>query len=580
MVGHRTFALRTLLLTALLPVGEPVRALAAAPPSGIRLEQVLSGRGLGRVVGLEFPKDGDGRMFLVEQTGKIRLVENGELAPQPFLDVSDKITCCGEEDGLIGLEFHPDFEHNGTFYVVYTDPESRTIVSRLFVSSERNLADRSSEREIISWSRPRVFHNGGAIEFGPDGHLYLGVGDGGNPLEAQDLRSLLGKILRLDVDGAFPYSLPDDNPFIGDPFALAEIWAWGLRNPWRFSIDRKTGNLYVGDVGSSFFEEIDFQPGGGGGGENFGWPLKEATTCIDEVEDCENEDLVDPIIAYAHKEGTCNAVTGGYRYRGRSAPTLRGSYIFGDFCRGEIWAARNNDAGNWAVNRLLDSELLISTFAEDPEGNLYLADYRGAIYRIAGQSLFASDFERGGTSTWSKRRGDSKVVRKGLRGSKRALAIELGGRRGFVRSEHPSAETTFRAGFDLKVDQARLRGDAVEVFRLSGSARRGHLRLTLQRIEGKYFLNLLVRGEAGGLRHVGRVRVPGRRSARIEIDWLASTSAAADDGQVALRRDGELKLFVTGLDTHGKKVRSVTLGVPARTRGVGTLLFDNFRSTP
>ena len=208
----------------------------AQEASGVRIETLVDGEGLARALGLVDPGDGSGRLFVVQQNGRIRIVENDVLLPKLFLDIFDRISCCENERGLVGLAFHPKYRKNGFFYVVYVNQNSRTIVSRFSVSRDRNIADASSEEEIIRWRQPDLPHNGGAIQFGPDGLLYLGSGDGGSRDSAQDLGNLLGAILRIDVDKAFPYAIPKDNPFVGDPKARGEIWVYGLRNPWRFSI--------------------------------------------------------------------------------------------------------------------------------------------------------------------------------------------------------------------------------------------------------------------------------------------------------------------------------------------------------
>ncbi len=551
-------------------------------PSGLRLEQILEGDEIGRVTGLVDPKDGTNRLFIVQQSGEIRVLENGVLRPKLFLDVSNKVECCDNERGLVGLEFHPAYENNGFFYTVYVDLDDRTVVSRWRVSADPNVADTTSRQTIIRWNQPDLPHNGGALAFGLDGYLYVAAGDGGTRQTAQDLESLLGSILRLDVDSAFPYAIPEDNPFVGNPDALDEIWVYGLRNPWRFTIDRRTGDMFIGDVGAATFEEINFQPAGSGGGENYGWSVLEGSRCIagEGAPECEDESLTAPIILYGHKEGTCNSVTGGYRYRGPQVPTLPGFYIYGDFCRGDIWGARRNQAGNWVVNELLPSGLLITTFAEDSKGNLYLAHFRGDIYRLVGQQLFASDFESGNALDWTQRRGDISVVDGGLKRSEHALEISIGGGKSFVRSKHPSSETTFHLGFDLNANNVNLANGAVEIMRLAGGGKRGHLRLTLEEIAGDYFLGLQVRADSGGFSSLGRTVVPARRTIRIELDWLAASGPGADDGEVTLSKNGKVRIAAADLDTDRKKISAVTVGPSGSTGGSGSILIDNYVSTP
>ncbi|MFW6175981.1 MAG: PQQ-dependent sugar dehydrogenase, partial [Acidobacteriota bacterium] len=294
--------------------------------------------------GLDFPTtvvqpaDGTGRFFVLEQPGRVRVVQDGELLPEPFLDFSNQVSCC-DERGLIGLAFHPDFAANGELFVHYTDLAGDTQIVRYRVSGDPNRADPGSAEPLLSLGQPFANHNGGQLAFGPDGFLYIGLGDGGSgsdPMDnGQDVTTLLGKILRIDVDRTDPglaYGLPPDNPQISDePGARREIWAYGLRNPWRFSFDRATGDLFIGDVGENQREEIDLAPAGQGG-QNFGWRLKEGTLCHVPSTGCEREGLVDPILEYSHDQGC--SVTGGFRYRGSASPALTGVYLYGDFCSG------------------------------------------------------------------------------------------------------------------------------------------------------------------------------------------------------------------------------------------------------
>lgn len=578
----RVFAVREFVVLALLLSFASSAPAFASSASGIRLEQVHNGKGIGHVVGLVFPGDGTDRLFVVQQTGEIGILKDGVLHPQPFLDVSDRVVCCDNERGLLGLAFHPDFADNGYFFIVYVDERSKTVVSRFTVTSDPDVADGFSEEEIISWDQPDLFHNGGAIQFGPDGHLYLGSGDGGTRDAAGELDNVLGTILRIDVDSAFPYAIPADNPFVGDTESRGEIWVYGLRNPWRFTFDRETGDVYIGDVGSTRVEEIDFQAAGSPGGDNFGWPIMEGDRCNSgEAESgCDNDGLVAPIISYPHEDGTCNSVTGGYRYRGPSVPTLEGSYLFSDFCRGRIWGARRNRSGNWVVNELLKGSPWVTTFGEDDDGILYLARYGGDIYRIVGQSLFEADFETGHPRRWSRRRGAVAVIPRGLRRSDYALEIGLRGRRAFVRSKHPSAETTFRLGLDLRLDEVKLEGGSAEILRLADRRKVGHLKLTLERIDGDYRLNLLVRPNEGRFTWIGRTSIPRSRTVRIELDWMAATGPDVLDGQVSLSKNGRLRVFAANLDTHGKNVDSVTVGLRSAISGSGSILIDNYVSTP
>ena len=571
------------LLAVAILVAKVLTPLAASgqEPAGARLEPIVGGESLGRALGLADPGDGSGRLFVPLQSGEIRIIENGRVLPDTFLDISDRISCCENERGLVGLAFHPEYKKNGFFYVVYVSRNSRTIVSRFSVSANRNLADASSEAEIIRWRQPDLPHNGGAIQFGPDGLLYLGSGDGGVRANAQNIGNLLGGILRIDVDSAFPYAIPDDNPFVGETGARDEIWVYGLRNPWRFSIDPVTGDLFIGDVGGSLWEEISYLPGGSVGGANFGWPIKEGPLCLGRDAECADETLDAPIIAYPHDDNQpCDSVTGGYRYRGPSDPTLSGFYVFGDFCRGEIFGARENAAGNWVVNRLIDTSRLITSFGEDANRNLYVVTFRDGVFRLVGQHLFASDFEAGNALDWTQRRGPVAVVEPGLRRSGAALEIPAGTGKTFVRSKHPSGETTFRGGFDLDVNDVNLANGSAEIFRLAGRSSRGHVRLVLAQTENRYWLHLVARNNTGVFFSLGRTRVPRSRRVRIEVDWMAASGPGAADGQILISKNGKVRIAAIGLDNDRRKVSAATLGFPAGSPGSGSYIVDNYVSTP
>ncbi|MFQ5527607.1 MAG: PQQ-dependent sugar dehydrogenase, partial [Thermoanaerobaculia bacterium] len=266
---------------------------------GIELVEVAAG--FDRPLGLVPPGDGSGRLFVVEQGGRIKILDRGTELAEPFLDLSGSVSCC-DERGLLGLAFHPDYASDGLFFVNYTDLAGDTVVSRFSVSSaDANRADTGSETGILSFDQPFGNHNGGHLAFGPDGYLYVSSGDGGSGGDPQNngqsLDTLLGKILRVDVDGS-PVAIPPDNPFVNDPNARPEIWAYGLRNPWRFSFDRDTGDLFIGDVGQNAREEIDLQPGSSPGGENYGWRRMEGSRCFNPSSGCDNGELVLPIAEY------------------------------------------------------------------------------------------------------------------------------------------------------------------------------------------------------------------------------------------------------------------------------------------
>ncbi len=356
--------------------------LQAGAGEEVRLEQLVSG--LSQPVLVTHAGDGTGRLFVLEQQGRIRIVEDDVLRPQAFLDITAKVRSGGER-GLLGLAFHPAFAQNRRFFVNYTrigEDGLETVVAE-FKSSPAD-PDRAdpSERILLSFEQPFSNHNGGDLAFGPDGFLYVATGDGGSggdPNNAgQSLDTLLGKILRIDVDGAMPYEVPGDNPFVSSPGALPEIWAYGLRNPWRFSFDRETGRLFAGDVGQNTWEEIDIIVRGG----NYGWRVMEGPACFIPQVGCEMGGLILPIHSYGRTFG--RSVTGGYVYRGPSSQLRQGRYIFADFVFGTIWELLETPSG-WQRETLINSGRAVSSFGEDEEGNLYVVDYSGSIQRLVLQ---------------------------------------------------------------------------------------------------------------------------------------------------------------------------------------------------
>ncbi len=342
-------------------------------------------------VGLADPGDGTGRLFAVSQLGRILVLDPDEDFPITMLNLESRVSCCGEQ-GLLGLALHPDFLDNGLFYVNYTNrvgDNGHSVLARYRMSDDDpNRADPASEKILLDVEQTTVGHNGGQVAFGGDGYLYATFGDGGLPGEfpdtAQDLGSLLGKILRIDIDSGDPYAIPPTNPHIGTAGARPEIYHSGLRNPWRFSFDRETQDMFIADVGDGEWEEISFQAGFSGGGANYGWRFFEGSNCWKNSTFCNPAGFAPPIIEYPHSEpNECGySVTGGYRYRGYEMPRFRGAYIFGDYCTGEIWAATES-GGLWARGEALDTEWRISTFAEGAAGELYVANYAASeFYRI------------------------------------------------------------------------------------------------------------------------------------------------------------------------------------------------------
>ncbi|HJS17188.1 MAG TPA: PQQ-dependent sugar dehydrogenase [Anaerolineales bacterium] len=323
---------------------------------------------------VDLQADDSGRLFVIEKVGRIRIIQDEQLQIEPFLDITDRVGSRSNEQGLLGLAFHPQYSENGWFFVNYTDTNGDTVIARYRVSSDANRADPNSEMELLGIGQPYPNHNGGVLVFGPDGYLYAGMGDGGAAGDpqgnGQNTETLLGKVLRLDVDSAEPYAIPADNPF-GN-----EIWAYGLRNPWRMSFDTLTGDLYIGDVGQGDWEEIDFLAAGSPGGANFGWDYREGAH---DFEGGDSNGMIDPIAEYSHPEGGCS-VTGGYVYRG-AMPEWNGIYLYGDYCTGLIWGLiRSGDS--WQEQLLFDVDVTITSFGQDEAGEIYLVSDSGGIYRL------------------------------------------------------------------------------------------------------------------------------------------------------------------------------------------------------
>ena len=349
----------------------------------IALEMVATG--LMRPVAIAHGGDGSGRLFITLQVGRIAVHDGRRVLAKPFLDIASLVSCCGER-GLLSAAFHPQYARNGLFYVNYTNTAGDTVIARYRVSADPNVADPRSGSILLTIAQPFANHNGGQLKFGPDGYLYIGMGDGGSGGDpgnrSQNLGDLLGKMLRIDVDGAQPYAIPPSNPFVGKAGARGEIWAFGLRNPWRFSFDRKSGDLFIADVGQNRREEVNFQPARSRGGENYGWRLMEGSRCFNPPSHCNSGSLTLPILEYEPPAGC--AIIGGYRYRGARFPQIAAMYFYGDYCSGRIWAATES-GGAWTAAVVLDTPYSISTFGEDEAGELYVTHHdatKGAVYRI------------------------------------------------------------------------------------------------------------------------------------------------------------------------------------------------------
>jgi glucose/arabinose dehydrogenase len=374
----------------------------------IQLQTVASG--FERPVFVTNASDSSGRLFVVEQAGQIHILNSdGSITPIPFLDITDRVRSPanggGNEQGLLGLAFPPGYTQKGHFYVYYTNLDGNNQVARFSLTGDPNVADPSSANLILLLEHPGASnHNGGQMAFSKDGYLYFGTGDGGGGGDpnknAQNPASLLGKILRIDVEYSPPaashqnylpciqngtgsgqatnYAIPPDNPFVGKPGYRGEIWAMGLRNPWRFSFDRQTNDLFIGDVGQNAYEEIDFQPAASPGGENYGWNILEGNHCYN-ASTCDTTGMTSPVTEYDHSQGC--SVTGGYIYRGASYPSMQGVYFYADYCSGKVWGLQHS--GDWMSMPLLESGLSVSSFGESESGELYLTDLSGGVvYRV------------------------------------------------------------------------------------------------------------------------------------------------------------------------------------------------------
>lgn len=347
----------------------------------IRLVEVASG--LSSPLYLTSPRN-DARLFVVEQPGRIRIIKDGQLLTQPFLDITSRVSSGGER-GLLSVAFHPSYASNGFFYVNFTDLNGDTRVERFKVSSNPDVADATTAKLILGVAQPFSNHNGGLNLFGPDGFLYIGLGDGGSGGDpegnGQKLSTLLGKILRIDVDNGDPYSIPAGNPFSNQSDARPEIWAYGLRNPWRFSFDRIAGLLFVADVGQGTLEEVDVVPAASAG-VNYGWNIMEGSSCFGSST-CNSAGLEKPVFEYDHSGGACS-ITGGHVYRGSAIPELAGHYFFSDYCVGFIHSfvysnGAATDKRSWDVGSIGS----VTSFGEDIAGEIYVIVQEGRVYRIA-----------------------------------------------------------------------------------------------------------------------------------------------------------------------------------------------------
>lgn len=371
--------------TAMVMSLAPADASAASPT--VRLSQVVSG--LSSPTQVTHAGDGSGRLFVVEQRGTIRVVEDGKLRSSFFLDIRSKVSRGGER-GLLGLAFHPKFTTNGRFYVYYTRADGDVILAQYTANAARTYARAASEKRLLRVEHSKASnHNGGGIAFGPDGYLYAGIGDGGGAGDPEGdarnkSRNLLGKLIRINVNGtgAGPYkrySIPKSNPYRGSKPGLGEIWARGLRNPWRISFDSGTGALYIADVGQGRREEVNRQARGAKGGRDYGWNIMEGRSCF-RASKCPLAGDTLPVMEYSHSAGNCS-ITGGYVYRGRSSPSLLGRYVFGDYCSGRIWTIPSTGT-KLAKKLAVDTDLNITSFGTDQARELFLVSADGGLYRL------------------------------------------------------------------------------------------------------------------------------------------------------------------------------------------------------
>ena len=329
---------------------------------------------------------GSESIFVVEKTGHIYSFDHFGKKKILYFDATSLITSAGSEQGLLSIAFHPEFTENGFLFIYYTAKDGDNTLARLTVRApSATQIDLENFEVLFAQKDPASNHNGGMLTFGPDGYLYIGMGDGGRGGDpwnnAQNLDTLLGKMLRIDVNQASGYSIPEDNPFVDQENIRPEIWAYGLRNPWRHSFDFDTGDLWIADVGQNKWEEIHWQAVTSKGGENYGWRMMEGSHCYDPKKNCQDSKygkLTLPVAEYSHQHGC--SVTGGYVYRGNSIKELQGKYIFGDFCTGTLWTI--DKKLNFKMQELMKTDAKISSFGEDASGELYVVDYRGSIYKL------------------------------------------------------------------------------------------------------------------------------------------------------------------------------------------------------
>ena len=383
VIATTIFILKALIKTSQIPVTDKTPIVTLKQPV-VTTEEVASGLlAPTGIIATSIPNDK--RLFITERSGVIRSIIPGEKnPPQAFLDIQSKVRAEGEM-GLLGLAFHPNYKQNSYLFVNYVDKNQNTIIARFTANSDRTIGDANSEKILLTLKQPYANHNGGDLVFGPDGYLYVALGDGGSGGDpenrAQDKNSLFGKILRIDINKGDPYEVPITNPFANEPGTKPEIWAYGLRNPWRMSFDKKTGDLYIADVGQGALEEINVQKAESKGGENYGWRCFEGTAPYNSAGCQTANKYIAPVLEYNHDENRCS-ITGGYVYRGQQNPALLGKYFYGDFCNGQLfYAEQKND--KWTQTLAARTGHSISAFGQGNDGEVYLADFKtNAIYKL------------------------------------------------------------------------------------------------------------------------------------------------------------------------------------------------------
>jgi glucose/arabinose dehydrogenase len=381
------FSLMILLIVAIMTASPHVQAQTgtSVPATELNLEADLYAEGFSGPLYLTHAHDGSNRIFVIEKQGRIQILQDGKKLDTPFMDITSIVNSASSERGLLGLAFHPMYKDNGLFYVHYSDKQGDTAIAQYKVSADNpDLADPKSAKLLLHVDQPYPNHNGGEITFGPDGYLYIGLGDGGSGGDpqgnGQNTQALLGKILRIDVNSGDPYGIPSDNPYADGKNGRPEVYAIGLRNPWRFSFDRTTGDLYIADVGQNAYEEIHFQAAKTAPPLNYGWNIMEAAHCY-RGSSCDQKGLTLPIAEYEHSDGC--SVTGGYVYRGTASPRMQGIYFFSDFCSGKVWALQRSADDKWQLTELMSRVGSISSFGEDEAGEIYLTDLTGGnIYHL------------------------------------------------------------------------------------------------------------------------------------------------------------------------------------------------------